>query len=121
MFGGHLTLDIWQCDNDKLNDIALITKLLNELPDKIGMTKIIPPYVFHYSGIVPDENGITGIVLIAESHISIHTFTEKDFVFIDVFSCKPFDFDFVKDYFINEFQARKADYSIISRGINFPR
>ncbi|MGH2368638.1 MAG: S-adenosylmethionine decarboxylase, partial [Chloroflexota bacterium] len=55
-------------------------------------TKIIPPYVFRYHGVVPEDWGITGMVIIAESHISIHTFPEHKRFHMDVFSCKPFDY-----------------------------
>ena len=52
------------------------------------MTKISQPYVFRYTG--PDW-GISGFVVIAESHISVHTFVERDYVNIDIFSCRDFD------------------------------
>ena len=57
------------------------------------MTKIIQPYVFRYHGVVPEDWGVTGMVIIAESHISIHTFPDHKRFHMDVFSCKPFDSD----------------------------
>lgn len=85
------------------------------------MTKITQPYVFPYSGLVPEDEGITGIVIIAESHISIHTFPLKKYVFIDVFSCKQFDTDKVSEYFINVFETKKYNQHITYRGDDFPR
>ena len=41
----------------------------------------------------PEDSGVTGFVIIAESHISIHTFPRKNYVNIDIFSCRPFDHD----------------------------
>ena len=55
------------------------------------MTKVAPPQVFRYTGSKPDDWGVTGVVIIAESHISIHTFPERRYVNIDIFSCKDFD------------------------------
>jgi S-adenosylmethionine decarboxylase len=55
------------------------------------MTKISDPIVFRYSGAKPEDRGISGLVFIAESHISLHTFVERQFINIDVFSCKDFD------------------------------
>lgn len=44
-FGPHLMIDLWGCNQTKLNDYRLIFNILNELPDKIQMTKITQPYV----------------------------------------------------------------------------
>jgi len=120
-FGPHLTLDLNKCNKNKLSDYNLVFNLLNELPEKIGMTKITQPYVFPYNGLNQEDSGITGIVIIAESHISLHSFIEKDYVFIDVFSCKPFDVEFAKKYFIDAFEAGKSTVNVIERGLDFPK
>jgi S-adenosylmethionine decarboxylase len=120
-FGPHLMLDLEQCNPDKLKDYDLVFNVLNELPEKIGMTKITQPYVFPYSGLVPEDKGITGTVIIAESHISIHTFQEKDHCFVDVFSCKHFDVEFAAEYLVNAFESRKYDKYVVQRGKHFTR
>ncbi len=120
-FGPHLTLDMSNCNIRKLRDLDFVSKILNDLPDKIGMTKITQPYVFRYSGKFPEDNGITGFVVIAESHISIHTFEVKDYVFIDIFSCKPFDYKFAKQYLIDAFESKSHTANVIMRGEDFPR
>ena len=76
-FGPHLMLDGYGCDKKKLQDLNLVYRILDDLPERIGMTKIMPPYVFKYSGVKPEDWGLSGFVLIAESHVSIHTFPEK--------------------------------------------
>ena len=55
------------------------------------MNKISGPIVFKYSGTKAEDWGISGLVFIAESHIGLHTFVERNFINIDVFSCKDFD------------------------------
>lgn len=87
----HLIIDGYGSDRQVLADRELIYDLLDTYPGEIGMTKIAPPYVFRYVGVKPEDWGISGIVPIAESHISIHTFVEKCMVNIDIFSCKEFD------------------------------
>ena len=82
------------------------------------MNKITMPHVFPYSGAVPEDKGITGVVIIAESHISVHTFQERGHVFVDVFSCKDFDTEFVKNYFIKAFEAKEVDTNVVRRGTN---
>ena len=97
----HLVIDGFGADESKLQDLALVFDLLDNFPGAIGMTKIMPPYVFRYTGVKPEDWGVSGVVLIAESHISIHTFPDKNYINIDVFSCKAFDAElavqFMKD------------------------
>ena len=120
-FGAHLTIDGRECNQDKLSSLEHIYKVLDELPVILGMTKIMPPYVFQYSGKIQADKGVTGFVIIAESHISIHTFTEKDHIFIDVFSCKPFDEKEALSYLLNAFEIIAYDFNCVTRGKHFPR
>lgn len=120
-FGPHLMLDLRECKEEKLSDLNLVFNILHDLPKKIGMTRITEPYVFPYSGLIPEDKGITGTVIIAESHISIHTFQEKDYCFVDVFSCKDFDVNFAAEYIINAFESKKYDKHIVNRGKEFIR
>jgi len=87
----HLIIDGYGSNPDILQSEEFIYQLLDQYPAEIGMTKIAPPYVLRYVGAKPEEWGVSGFVLIAESHISIHTFVEQRYVHIDVFSCKDFD------------------------------
>jgi S-adenosylmethionine decarboxylase len=114
-------LDGSGCDRAKLEDMNLISSVLDGMPDAIGMTKIMPPYVFRYSGAVEEDWGVSGIVLIAESHISIHTFPEKGFLSVDIFSCKDFDVDYATDYLVKVFGIKDVEKQLLHRGREFPR
>ena len=87
----HLIVDGYGGDERQLEDPDAIFLFLDQYPDAIGMTKITPPHVYTYAGQKPQDIGISGFVLIAESHISIHTFPRRRYVNIDLFSCKDFD------------------------------
>ena len=87
----HLVVDGYGADPQKLQDEELVSRFLDEYPSAIGMTKIISPQVYTYRGKTPEDWGLSGFVLIAESHISIHTFPDRGYVNIDIFSCKEFD------------------------------
>jgi S-adenosylmethionine/arginine decarboxylase-like enzyme len=50
-FGPHLMLDCRGCNYEKISNLEYVFKFLNELPERIGMTKITQPYVFPYCGI----------------------------------------------------------------------
>jgi S-adenosylmethionine decarboxylase len=84
----HLIIDGYGRNVEILKSEEFIYRLLDQYPAEIGMTKISSPLVVKYTG---DDWGISGIVLIAESHVNIHTFVERCYVNIDVFSCKDFD------------------------------
>lgn len=120
-FGLHLIMDLSECDGKRINDLDFIFNLLNTIPDKIGMAKITQPYVFPYSGLVPEDKGITGFVVIAESHLSIHTFVEKAYAFVDLFSCKTFDTGMAGDLIIEAFVSKRPEVYVIERGAGYPR
>ena len=120
-FGPHLMLDLSECDQNALESLDLCFDILSKFPEQIGMTKITQPHVFRYHGVVPEDWGITGMVIIAESHISIHTFPEKKYCFIDMFSCKPFDVKRATDFLIKAFGSKSPTINIVERGRDFPR
>ena len=121
IFGPHLTLDLIGCPKEILKDYNLHFDLLKTLPEIIGMTPITQPYVFPYSGLVPEDKGITGIVIISESHLSIHSFEDKGYTFIDMFSCKPFDVEKAEKFIIDLFKPERVEKNLIQRGKDFPR
>ena len=121
-FGPHLTLDLSGCARDTLTSLKLVYDILDQLPLQMGMTKLIPPFCMEYKeGSVPEDWGVTGFVVIAESHISIHTFPEKNYVFIDMFSCKTFDVEKAMKYLREIFKPQKATINLVHRGLDFPR
>ena len=120
-FGPHLTLDGYGCSREKLENLELIYSILEDFPSSIGMTKIMPPYVFKYDGLKPEDWGVSGFVLIAESHISIHTFPCKNYLSLDIFSCKLFNIDSAIDYITSTFEIQKYDKNVLERGLEFPK
>jgi len=120
-FGQHLILDGYGCNREKLMDLDFIYNFLSEYPSQINMTKIMPPYVFKYYAPVPEDWGISGFVIIAESHISIHTFPEKLYMSVDIFSCKPFDGNKAIEDISRLFEVQKSEIRFLDRGHEFPR
>ncbi len=120
-FGPHLMLDCRQCHPGKIGDVAYVFEVLNTLPVQVGMTAITQPYVFPYAGLVPEDRGVTGMVVIAESHLSFHSFTEKDYFFFDLFSCKPFDVDAAVQFVLKAFDVKDWELHYTERGRHFPR
>ncbi len=101
--------------------MTLMSQALDAYPAKLDMTKIMPPYVFTYHGAVEDDWGVSGVVLIAESHISIHSFPEKGFATLDIFSCRDFNVDDAIEYFAQIFKPESYEKQVLMRGREFPR
>ena len=87
----HLAIDGYGGDTAKMWDAQLVRDFLLKCPDELGMTRITEPEVLEYNAPKAEDAGISGFVIIAESHISIHTFPRREYVNIDIFSCRPFD------------------------------
>ena len=110
----HLTIDGYG-NKQIMQDEQFIYQLLDLYPAKIGMTKIQGPIVFRYVNCKLEDWGISGLVFIAESHISLHTFVERCYINIDVFSCKDFNAEQVIQDFANEFQLTRFTSRLINR------
>lgn len=121
-FGLHLTLDGYGGPKEKLADLKFVKRFLDELPHLLKMQKISAVNAIWYDGGDKLEDcGISGFVMIAESHISIHTFSEKGFLTADVYSCKPFDTAKAIKFFKKEFELKDLEINLVKRGLKFPR
>ena len=89
----HLVIDGFGGNTSKMWDEQLVRQFLTDYPESLAMTRITEPRVLVYEAPKPEDSGVTGFVIIAESHISIHTFPRKSYVNIDIFSCRAFDHD----------------------------
>lgn len=115
----HLVIDGHGADRQKLTDADFIFNFLDSFPDSIGMTKITRPAVYTYYSPKPEDWGVSGFVIIAESHISVHTFPDRDLVNIDVFSCKPFDVDKALNQVKTIFGLSDAKTWTLERGLEY--
>jgi S-adenosylmethionine decarboxylase len=121
-FGKHLTIDAYGCNEKTLNDMEANFKVLNELPGKIAMHTITTPYVIKVGGNnKKDCGGVSGFVMIAESHIALHTFPAKKYLTMDIYSCTMFSEKIALDYLKNIYQYKKLEKHVIKRGLEFPK
>ena len=111
----HLIVDGYTTNKDILQDEVFFRQMLDYLPSSIGMTKISEPFIFRYIGEKPEDWGVSGFVFIAESHISFHTFVERSFINIDIFSCRDFDTEKAITYFQDKIQLSKYKSYIVNR------
>ena len=115
----HLTIDGYGCDPSYLSSEGRIRSFLEEYPKKISMSPISEPHVVTFKSEVEDDWGVSGFVLIAESHISVHTFPERRYVNVDIFSCKFFDVDLAQAEVLNVFGMENAVTNLLERGIEY--
>ena len=78
--GMHLLVDLWGASN--LGDPALIDAALRDAAIRAGAT-ILHSHFHHFT----PNGGVSGVVVLAESHISIHTWPERNFAAVDIFMC----------------------------------
>lgn len=120
-FGTHLMIDAYDGDKDKLDSMELCFLVLNELPPFLKMRKIITPYVVKAEeNNKKDTGGYSGFVMIAESHISIHTFPQIGFASIDIYTCQgKLPTKKIQDYFEKKFNFQYFEIQEVCRGKKF--
>lgn len=123
-FGYSYFLDMYNTKVGSADDLELVYRFLEELVDRIKMTKMIPPIVIHGprnngTEIYPDKAGVSAWVGLIESGIQIHAIEPKRFISLDVYSCSNFDpytvLSFAKECF--EFEDYEEHY--IVRGVKY--
>ena len=117
----HLLMDGFGGDVENMKDEEFVYHFLDVFPSEIGMNKISTPHVTTYRGPKDEDWGISGFVLIAESHISVHTFPERAYVNIDVFSCKGFDHEQALARIRETFSLDQVKHWLIGRGLDYSR
>jgi len=122
-FGVHLTLDGYGGSLQLLADREHVQTCLSELPERLGMHKIIEPSVMELGQLSPkDPGGVSGFVMIAESHISIHTFPLRGFVSADVYTCQnSLDIERISQYFADAFGLQDLEINVVKRGTRYPQ
>jgi S-adenosylmethionine decarboxylase len=121
-FGEHITIDGYGGSFERLNSEEAVLSCLTDLCNALRMRPLIKPIVVSApDNHIKDPGGWSGFVIIAESHISIHTFPKRRFVSADVYTCQNgIDVDFVVDYFKKKFKLEDVEKHFIKRGTHYP-
>lgn len=121
-FGEHFMIDAYRGSRQKLLDRQLVQQCLDELPGRLGMHKLAEPTV-HWAepNSLKDPGGWSGVVVIMESHISIHTFPGRRFASIDVYTCRNgLATAEVEAYFREIFGFEELETNFVVRGKRYP-
>lgn len=119
-FGYSLLLDLYDCRKALCDDMDNCYDFLNKLVKFLGMHKQSEPTVVRTDHEeFPDKRGLSAWVPLVESGIQIHTLTEKNFITIDIYSCRKFDRRDVGNFVKKWFGAKSAEEHYIYRGTRY--
>lgn len=113
--GNHGLLDLYGCDEILLKDEGRLKTALIAAAQAADAT--IVESRFHTFG---GAGGVTGVLLLAESHISIHTWPEHRFAAVDAFICGSMKLEKVRETLFSALAAERADWKIEQRGSGLP-
>lgn len=110
--GRHIIAELWRCNQDILNNLEQLEKIFVHAALKAGAE--IREVAFHQ--FAPD--GVSGVVIISESHLTIHSFPESGYASIDVYTCgdtiNPY---LAVNYITEHLDAKEIEKIEIPRGM----
>lgn len=110
--GRHLLLELFDCDPEAINNLEFVKAAMIEAARRAQAT--IVDTVFHEF----NPFGISGVVVIAESHLAIHTWPEYNYAAVDIFSCGEVLQPYVAaEYLVVTFGAAQSSVVEFKRGI----
>lgn len=80
-YSRHCILELWECDKELLNDLQYMERIITDAALEAGAE--VREVAFHQFA----PHGVSGVVIVSESHLAIHTFPEHGYASIDVFTC----------------------------------
>lgn len=117
----HVMLDLYGCNPDLLADEAHLRRVLNEYPARIGMEKVSPVELRYIKTSNPLDDGYSGFVIIATSHVSLHAWAPYRMINIDIFSCNEFDEAEVITFACAMFETNDIEVRSVRRATRSPR
>ncbi|MBU2994883.1 adenosylmethionine decarboxylase [Cellulophaga baltica] len=108
--GIHATWDVYNCNKEKLSFVPYVEETLHTITATLDLEELNEAFKQF------EPIGVTGFILLAESHISIHTWPEHNYAAVDVFSCKNFDTSLVTKLLEKLFESDKIELNKLKRG-----
>jgi len=110
--GRHLLLELFDCDTDAINNVEGVKGALIEAAKRAQAT--IVDVLFHEF----NPFGVSGVVVIAESHLTIHTWPEYRYAAVDIFSCgDTLQPEVAANYLVEQFGAERTSVVELQRGL----
>ncbi|MGP4062546.1 adenosylmethionine decarboxylase [Halobacillus litoralis] len=110
--GRHVIAELWDCNESKLNDMSYIEQVFVDAALKAGAE--VREVAFHKFA----PHGVSGVVIISESHLTIHSFPEHGYASIDVYTCGDrIDPNVAAQYIVDALEAGKNETVEVPRGM----
>ena len=110
--GRHVLAEFFECDPNVLNNPTLVEQYMLEAALECGATVV--QKCFHLF----NPHGVSGVVIISESHLAIHTWPELGYAAVDLFTCgEQCDPKVAYEFLKQRFNSKDASYSQLNRGI----
>lgn len=109
--GKHLIAEYFGCDSSTIDDLNHLKSLLTSAVKKAGMT-IIDTKFHKFT-----PQGVSGVILLAESHLSVHTWPEFNYAAVDVYTCGRGDLTTAHAVISEGVNATDFKLIILDRGI----
>ena len=113
--GKHIIIDGFECDSLHLNNIAFLESLCKKAALDAGM-EILYSYFHQFQ-----PQGVTGVLVLSTSHLSIHTWPEERYASLDFYTCGDSDLTAPVNLLLKELSAQKAMVYSIDRGVTQPQ
>jgi S-adenosylmethionine decarboxylase len=108
--GNHIIIDLWGAE--RLDDMALMEETMRRVVTEIKAT-LLHIHLHHFE----PNGGISGVAVLAESHISVHSWPEKGFAAFDVFSCGDSEPEKSVSILRQAFRAQSVNVTKLKRGL----
>lgn len=121
-FGEHVTYDGYGCEPGLLDSRANVATALTDLVSELGMHRLGGPEIYAApANAIKDPGGWTGVVVLQESHISMHTFPARAFLSADVYTCQNgLNIDVIRYFLRGRFGAIDDELNFLKRGSRYP-
>jgi len=117
----HVMLDLYGCNPRLLEDETFLRDVLDRYPTHIGMQKVGPVELRYIETNNPLDDGFSGFVIIATSHVSLHAWAPYRMVNMDIFSCEDFDVAEVVALARELFHTDDVEVHVVQRATRSPR
>jgi S-adenosylmethionine decarboxylase len=109
--GTHVIAELFNCNEFHINDANKVEEVMMAAAE-LSKATIIKPFFHKFS-----PYGISGVIIIAESHFTIHTWPEYGYAAVDIFTCGDLDSRAALEHIKSEFQAERCSIFRFQRGL----
>ncbi len=110
ILGKHIILELYGCSGDKLSSPENMERILQSAAVAMGAT-IVKSTFHHFTPL-----GVSGVVIIMESHLTVHTWPEYQYAAVDIFTCGDLEWERGLELLKERLEVRELEWQVIERG-----